>query len=94
MPDPTPLPRRGPEYPEPTPLPKAPTRRGAEKRPKLTLDEAMAILERQEADARMAQEGEKAKIKEKEKVKDLILEGMRQGRGGLNRNSYYDQIED
>ncbi len=53
---------------------------------KLTLDEAMALLDKHEADTVAATEAEKAKIKKKEKVKDLLKAGAEQGRGGLNRN--------
>jgi hypothetical protein len=63
---------------------------------KLTLDEALALLDKHEADAASATDAEKAKIKKKEKVKDLLKEGAKQGRGGLNRNQrrLLEQIDD
>jgi hypothetical protein len=63
---------------------------------KLTLDEALALMDKHEADAAEATDAEKAKIKKKEKVKDLLKEGAKQGRGGFNSNSkrLLDQIED
>jgi hypothetical protein len=53
--------------------------------PKLTLDEAMALMDKHaaEADAKAAAKKTK-KPTTKEKVKDLMLEGAKQGRGGLN----------
>jgi hypothetical protein len=51
---------------------------------KLTLDEALALMDKHtEEDAVAAAEKEKKKIKKKEEVKDLIKEGAKQGRGGL-----------
>jgi len=61
---------------------------------KLTLDEALALLDKHKADA--ATTAEKVKVKIKKKVKDLLKEGAEQGRGGLNRNQrrLLDQIDD
>ncbi len=62
----------------------------------LTLDEALALLDKHSADAKAASDAEKSKIKKKEKVKDLLKEGAKQGRGGLNMNQrrLLDQIDD
>jgi hypothetical protein len=62
----------------------------------LTLDEALALLDKHSADAKAALDVEKVKIKKKEKVKDLLKEGTKQGRGGLNTNQsrLLDQIDD
>jgi hypothetical protein len=64
----------------------------------LTLDEALALLEKHEseADVGAVAEEKKKKIKEKEKVKDLILEGAKQGRSGLGTNfqRMYEEVED
>ena len=46
----------------------------------ITLDEALAMLDRQEAEAKPKKP---KKPKTVEKVKDLIVEGAKQGRGGL-----------
>ena len=72
---------------------------GTEKAPrKLTLDEALALMDKHtaEADAVKATEEEKKKLKTKEKVKDLLKEGAKQGRGGLGSNTkrLLDQIDD
>ncbi len=58
---------------------------------KLTLDEAMALLDKHAAEA-----AAKTQTKKKEKVKDLLKEGAKQGRAGLNSNArrLLDQIED
>lgn len=50
---------------------------------KLSLDEALALLDKHTAE----DESKKKKDPAKEKVKDLILEGAKQGRGGLNKGS-------
>jgi hypothetical protein len=51
---------------------------------KLTLDEALALMDKHaEEDAVVAADKEKKKIKKKEEVKDLIKEGAKQGLGGL-----------
>ncbi len=49
--------------------------------PKLTLDEAMALMDKHaaEADAKKTKKPTK-----KEKVKELMLQGAKQGRAGLN----------
>lgn len=62
---------------------------------KLTLDEALALLDKHKADATAATDAEKAKLKKKEKVKDLLKEGAKQGRGGLNINQrrLLDQVD-
>lgn len=54
--------------------------------PTLTLDEAMALLEKHEAEAEAEAEAKKKNKKEEkvEEVKDLIKAGAQQGRGGLN----------
>ena len=60
---------------------------------KLTLDEALALLDKHEADASAATV---EKVKVKKKVKDLLKEGAKQGHGGLNRNQrrLLEQIDD
>lgn len=47
----------------------------------LTLDEAMALLEKHTAEAEA--KAKKKKPTKVEEVKDLIIEGAKQGRGGL-----------
>ena len=63
---------------------------------KLTLEEALALMDKHEADSTAASDAKKAEIKKKEKVKDLLKEGAKQGRGGLGSNTQrlLDQIED
>jgi hypothetical protein len=65
---------------------------------KLTMDEAMAILDRHEADAAGATDAKKAEIKKKEKIKDLLKEGADavKARTGMNSNAsrLLDQIDD
>ena len=64
---------------------------------KLTLDEAMALLDKH-ADAAAATDAAKADVKRKEKVKDLLKEGADavKGRSGMNSNQrrLLDQIDD
>ena len=57
---------------------------------KITLDEAMAILDKHAADEAVLSTADKKKAK----VKDLILEGAKQGRAGLGSNTkkLLDQI--
>lgn len=59
---------------------------------KLTLDEAIALLEKHAASEPAPAAGKK----KKEKVKDLLKAGAKQGRGGLNTNQrrLLEQIED
>ena len=60
---------------------------------KLTLDEAMALLDKQAAEEAA---NTKKKEKEKVKVKDLLKEGAKQGRAGLgiHTRDLLDQIDD
>ncbi len=62
---------------------------------KLTLEEAMALLDKH-ADAAAAADAAKADVKKKEKVKDLLKEGADavKGRSGMNANQrrLLDQI--
>jgi len=59
---------------------------------KLTLDEAMALLDKHAED----QATTTAADKKKAKVKDLLVEGAKQGRGGLGSNTkkLLDQVDD
>ena len=58
----------------------------------MTLDEAMALLDKHAEDEATT----KAADKKKAKVKDLIKEGAKQGRGGLGTHTkkLLDQIDD
>jgi len=58
----------------------------------MTLDEAAALLDKMEEDEETTSDADK----KKKKVKDLIQEGAKQGRGGLGSNTkkLLDQIED
>jgi len=60
----------------------------------LTLDEALALLDKHSEDAKAASDMKRGKLKKK-KVKDLLKEGAKQGRGGLNTNQsrLLDQID-
>ncbi len=63
---------------------------------KLTLDEAMALLDKH-ADAAAATDAAKADVKRKEKVKDLLKEGAeaaKAGRLNTNQRRLLDQIDD
>ena len=66
----------------------------ADEKKQLTMDEAMAILDRHAAEA----EGntQSADAKKKGKVKDLIKEGAKQGHGGLNKGArrQLEQLEE
>ena len=53
---------------------------------KLTMDEALAILDRHAAEEAAATEVKPQK-KKVAKVKDLLVEGAKQGRGGLGRGT-------
>jgi hypothetical protein len=59
----------------------------------LTMEEAMALMDKHAAeDAAKV----KTKTKKAKKVKDLLVEGSKQGRGGLgvNTRKLLDQIDD
>jgi len=53
---------------------------------KLSMEEAMAILDRHAAEDE-AKEAAAPKKKNVKKVKDLLLEGAKQGRGGLGHGT-------
>ena len=59
---------------------------------KLTLDEAMALLDKHAEDKTTTSDADKKKAK----VKDLLVEGAKQGRGGLGSNTkkLLDQVDD
>lgn len=67
----------------------------SDQEPTLTLDEAMALLDKHTAETK-----DKAKKKKRgeevEKVKDLLVEGAKQGRAGLGGHTQrlLDQIDD
>ncbi len=64
----------------------------AEPTPQISMDEALALM-----DKHAAEDAAKAKAKEKKtkKVKDLLVEGAKQGLGGLGLNTQrlLDQID-
>lgn len=64
--------------------------------PSLTLDEALALMDKHADDSKAAQDAEKVKIKKKEKVKDLLKEGAKQGLKGLGIHTkrLLDEVED
>ncbi len=51
--------------------------------PTLTMDEAMALLDKHAAEEEASKKKKKADTKV-DKVKDILKEGAKQGRGGLN----------
>lgn len=59
---------------------------------RMTLDEAAALLDKYDDDT----ESKATDDKRKAKVKDLLVEGAKQGWGGLNKNTrrLLDAIED
>ncbi len=60
----------------------------AEEQRKLSFEEALAILDRHAAeDAAKTEAAESPKKKNVAKVKDLLKEGAKQGRGGLGRGT-------
>ena len=59
----------------------------ADEQKKLSFEEALAILDRHKAEEEAAAATPSPAAKSKKKVKDLLLEGAKQGRGGLGRGT-------